>query len=153
MLNLDLIDNLYASLSKEKQAELNSLLFKRSKQTVTYFHRQKDISLSKLETLADFFQMPLDFFRLGSRPNMFTVHGSNNKVGNLYVNTNLMFQIELLQKEIESLKSENVILKDKDKLYNDNKKTMEYLLAAKDDIINNLKKEKTSTGEGQATDA
>ena len=66
MLNIDLVDNLYASLSKEQQQNLCSLLFKNSKQTMNYFRRTKDISLSKLETLADFFHMPLDYFRLGN---------------------------------------------------------------------------------------
>ena len=50
MLNIDLVDNLYASLSKEQQQNLCSLLFKNSKQTMNYFRRTKDISLSKLET-------------------------------------------------------------------------------------------------------
>lgn len=31
-----------------------------------YFHRTKDITLSKLEVLADFFGMPLDYFRQGN---------------------------------------------------------------------------------------
>ena len=66
MLNLDLIDNLYAGLTKEQQQDLISLLFKKSKQTMSYFRRTKDISLSKLEVLADFFHMPLDYFRVGS---------------------------------------------------------------------------------------
>ena len=58
MLNLDLIDNLYAGLAKEQQQELISLLFKKSKQTMSYFRRTKDISLSELEILAGFFRMP-----------------------------------------------------------------------------------------------
>lgn len=57
MLNLEMIDNLYASLSKEQQQALIAQLFKKSKQTMSYFHRTKDISLSKLETLADFFDL------------------------------------------------------------------------------------------------
>ena len=36
MLNLDLIDNLYAGLTKEQQQELISLLFKKSKQTMSF---------------------------------------------------------------------------------------------------------------------
>ena len=47
MLNLEMIDTLYASLSKEQQQSLIGLLFKKSKQTMNYFHRTKDISLSK----------------------------------------------------------------------------------------------------------
>ena len=66
MLNTELIENLYAGLSKEQQQELLTLLFKRSKQTLSYFKRTKDITLSKLEILADFFHMPLDYFRMGN---------------------------------------------------------------------------------------
>ena len=54
MLNLEMIDNLYASLSKEQQQALIAQLFKKSKQTMSYFHRTKDISLSKLETLSEY---------------------------------------------------------------------------------------------------
>lgn len=46
MLNLDLIDNLYAGLIKEQQQELIDLLFKKGKQTMSYFRRTKDISHS-----------------------------------------------------------------------------------------------------------
>ena len=72
MLNLELIDRLYASLPKEKQQELTTLLFKKSKQTMSYFHRTKDISLSKLE------------------------------IGNVAISTNLMMENQSLRKEIES---------------------------------------------------
>ena len=88
MLNLDLIDNLYAGLTKEQQQELISLLFKKS----SYFRRTKDISLSKLETLADFFHMPLDYFRVGNTFRANNVAKNNNNVGNVSVNTNLMIE-------------------------------------------------------------
>ena len=96
MLNIDLVDNLYASLSKEQQQNLCSLLFKNSKQTMNYFRRTKDISLSKLETLADFFHMPLDYFRLG---NSFA--------------TNNVKEVESLK---ETLKAKDEALKAKDDL-------------------------------------
>ena len=51
MLNTELIENLYAGLSKEQQQELLTLLFKRSKQTLSYFKRTKDITLSKLGSI------------------------------------------------------------------------------------------------------
>lgn len=66
MLNLELIDDLYALLPKERQKELITKLFNKSKQSMGYFHRTKDITLSKLEVLADFFGMPLDYFRQGN---------------------------------------------------------------------------------------
>ena len=125
MLNLDLIDNLYAGLTKEQQQELIGLLFKKSKQTMSYFRRTKDISLSKLETLADFFHMPLDYFRVGSTFRANNVAGNNNNVGNVSVNTNLMIENESLRREISGLKE---TLKAKDETLN-----------TKNDLIDNLK--------------
>ena len=46
MLNTEFVDNLYASLPKERQQQLITMLFKNSKQTMNYFKRTKDISLS-----------------------------------------------------------------------------------------------------------
>ena len=111
MLNLEMIDTLYASLSKEQQQSLISLLFKKSKQTMNYFHRTKDISLSKLETLADFFGMPLDYFRKNSKFKTNNVAGNNNFVGNVSISTNLMLENQSLRKELES---KDAIIKAKD---------------------------------------
>ena len=124
MLNLDLIDNLYAGLTKEQQQDLISLLFKKSKQTMSYFRRTKDISLSKLEVLADFFHMPLDYFRVESSFKANNVSGNNNYVGNISVNTNLMMENESLHKQLESL--HNVV------------KAKDDTLAAKDALIQSL---------------
>ena len=111
MLNLEMIDTLYASLSKEQQQSLIGLLFKKSKQTMNYFHRTKDISLSKLETLADFFGMPLDYFRKNSKFKTNNVAGNNNFVGNVSISTNLMLENQSLRKELES---KDAIIKAKD---------------------------------------
>lgn len=104
MLNLELMDNLFASLTREQQQDLLTQLFKKSKQTMSYFRRTKDISLSKLEILADFFHMPLDYFRVGHSFKANNVNGNNNYVGNVSVNTNLMLENESLRREISSLK-------------------------------------------------
>jgi len=104
MLNLDLIDNLYAGLPKEKQQELIGLLFKKSKQTMSYFRRTKDISLSKLETMADFFHMPLDYFRAGRSFKSNNVPAYNNYVGDASLGTNLLIENDALRREINSLK-------------------------------------------------
>lgn len=98
MLNIDLVDNLYASLSKEQQQNLCSLLFKNSKQTMNYFRRTKDISLSKLETLANFFHMPLDYFRLGNSFATNNVNGNNNYIGNVSLSNNLLIEKTLFAK-------------------------------------------------------
>ena len=114
MLNTELIENLYAGLSKEQQQELLTLLFKRSKQTLSYFKR------TKLEVLADFFHMPLDYFRVGNTFKGNNVSGNNNQVGNVSVNTNLMLENEALRREIKALedivKAKNDALATKDLL-------------------------------------
>ena len=104
MLNLDLIDALYAGLPKTKQQELISLLFKRSKQTMNYFHRTKDISLSKFETLADYFHMSLDSLRVGGSANNTYVPGDNNTVSCNFVNSDVYNQKIALEKEVAGLK-------------------------------------------------
>lgn len=104
MLNTELINTLYNGLPKERQQELITLLFKKSKQTMAYFKRTKDISLSKLETLADFFGMPLDYFRTNGTLKANNVAGNNNHVGCVSVNTNLMFEIDALRREVDALK-------------------------------------------------
>lgn len=104
MLNTELLDKMYADLPKERQQELITLLFKNSKQTMNYFKRTKDISLSKLEILSDFFHMPIDYFRAN---NSFATHnniyGSNN-IGYVTLSGNLIAENESLRKEIISFK-------------------------------------------------
>ena len=124
MLNIELIDTLYAGLTKEQKDDLIVKLFKRSKQTMNYFRRTKDISLSKLEILADYFHMPLDYFRVESNFKFNNVNGSNNYVGNVSVGTNLLIENESLRKEIESLKREMV---SKDKIIEGNEKLIHTL--------------------------
>jgi len=111
MLNVHLVDSLYASLPRERQQELIGLLFKRSKQTMNYFHRTKDITLSKLETLADFFHMPLDYFRADSSFQANNVNGNNNYVGNVTTGTNLLIENQSLRDKLRSAESEIKTLK------------------------------------------
>ena len=133
MLNIDLVDNLYASLSKEQQQNLCSLLFKNSKQTMNYFRRTKDISLSKLEILADFFHMPLDYFRLG---NSFATNNVNY-IGNISLSNNLLIENDSLRKEVESLKE---TLKAKDEAL----KAKDEVIQTKCDYIETLKAQRSS---------
>ena len=104
MLNLDLIDNLYAGLTKGQQQELIGLLFKKSKQTMSYFRRTKDISLSKLEVLADFFHMPLDYFRVGSS------FRANNVSGNKSLRREISGLRETLKAKEETLNTKNDLI-------------------------------------------
>jgi len=112
MLNTELVDNLYATLTKEQQQTLISLLFKNSKQTMNYFKRTKDISMSKLEILADFFHLPLDYFRVGKQFSSNNVSGNNNYVGNISLSNNLLIENDALRKEVESLKATIVAMKE-----------------------------------------
>lgn len=101
MLNIELVDRLYAQLPREQQQQLIARLFKQSKQTIAYFRRTKDISLSKLETLADFFNIPLDALRQGSATPPLHVERDNKFV----------MENEQLRKEIEHLQA---LLRSKD---------------------------------------
>ena len=101
MLNIELVDRLYAQLPREQQQQLIARLFKQSKQTMAYFRRTKDISLSKLETLADFFNIPLDALRQGSTTPPLHAERDNK----------FFMENEQLRKEIEHLKA---LLRSKD---------------------------------------
>lgn len=104
MLNIDLLENLYAGLDNDKKQELMGLLFKRSRQSIAYFRRTKDVSLSKMEIIADYFHMPLDYFRTNSSFKANNVAGNNNYVGNVSISTNLLIENESLKKELEAMK-------------------------------------------------
>ena len=104
MLNVDLLENLYAGLDNDKKQELMSLVFKKSRQTFAYFRRTKDVSLSKVEIIADYFHMPLDYFRINSAFKANNVAGNNNYVGNVSISTNLLIENESLKRELEALK-------------------------------------------------
>ena len=104
MLNVDLLENLYAGLDNDKKQELMSLVFKKSRQTFAYFRRTKDVSLSKLEIIADYFHMPLDYFRINSAFKANNVAGNNNYVGNVSISTNLLIENESLKRELQALK-------------------------------------------------
>lgn len=106
MLNLELVQNLYDGLTAERKEELKKLLFGKSRQTMAYFARRKDISFSKIEILADFYQMPTDFFRSNGSCKSNNVAGNNNCVGNVNVNTTHLLEIESLKKQIDLLQRE-----------------------------------------------
>ncbi len=104
MLNIDLLENLYAGLDNDKKQELMRLVFKRSRQSIAYFRRTKDVSLSKVEAIADYFHMPVDYLRTNSAFKANNVAGNNNYVGNVSISTNLLIENESLKKELEALK-------------------------------------------------
>ena len=112
MLNIDLIDNLYNTLPKEEQQKLIMLLFKRSKQTMNYFRRTKDISLSKLEILADYFHKPLDYFRAES--NEGCTNSGNDLLNSSVINhTDILLENKYLRKINERLEE---AIKDKEEI-------------------------------------
>jgi len=126
MLNIDLVYNLYEGLSSERKEELRDLLFKKSRQTMAYFRRSKDISLSKLEIMADFYQMPLDRFRLNSNLKADTgTPGDHNDPSSLSSPSlidecnelkakvlSLEHELEVLRSNLSSKEETNLVLKE-----------------------------------------
>ena len=127
MLNVDLIESLYNSLPNSRQKALLSMLFNRSDQTMEYFRKRKDISFSKLEILADFFNKPLEYFRQDSSFIADDRNYGNNYVGNIYINsdTNLMAENEMLRKKVSSLETaideKDKAIKELDEMYSEKK--------------------------------
>ena len=132
MLNVELIENLYNGLDKEQKERLMDLVFKKSKQGITYFRRTNDITLSKLEIIADFFHLPLDYFRMGHTFKAQNVNGNNNQWGNVNINTNLMAENQGLAKELAAVREK---LASKEAMI----ETMGQVIKAKDDVITVLK--------------
>ena len=125
MLNIELIETLYRGLSPEKQEHLLTLLFN-GKHSIDYFReKMNDVGMTKLETLADFFHVPMEIFRKDSKALRYmcdNISSDNNIVGNIIVGADQ----QLLQ-ERKALASENESLR----------KTIE----AKDKLIEELKAE------------
>lgn len=105
MLNFELINTLYEGLSREQKQELIGLLFKKSKQSISYFRRSKDISLSKLEIIADYFQMPLDYFRDDGSFQTNNLRSDGKYVNIATTTTGLMIENVFLRKEVLGLKT------------------------------------------------
>ena len=105
MLNTELLDRLYAGLSKEQQKKLTTLLFKKSKQTMNYFKRSKNISMSKLEILADFFHMKLDDFRIADSFSSNNVHAKCPQKVNFSHHNDSLTESQALQKELQMVKA------------------------------------------------
>lgn len=107
MLNIELVETLYASLSKEGLAHLKFLLFGNENEDLSSFLRSKDIGLSKLETLADYFRMPLESLRKDSKFDMTKTIG-NNSVGNVVLQEyeSLALERKTLKKGIEELQAQ-----------------------------------------------
>lgn len=66
MLNLDFINRLYKALDREKKHQLLFDLFGPGRQSLSYFRRTNDTSLSKVETMAHAFGVPVDALLLDS---------------------------------------------------------------------------------------
>lgn len=64
MFDYEYVNSLFKELRIEKRRELLIGLFGDTKQSITYFKRVKEPGMTKLETLADFFNIPLDNLRV-----------------------------------------------------------------------------------------
>lgn len=150
MLNTALLNQLYKAESKERQQELIRLLFKKSRQTMNYFKRTKDVGLSKLEIMSDFFGLPIDSFREGNSFYPTNVTSSRNvKTANASLNSGLLKEKERLQslleskenqleqanKTLEDLRSHMEDLRHNIETYKDLVKAKEETLKAKDEAL------------------
>lgn len=122
MLNVELLDELYKNEPKERQQELLRLLFKKSRQTMNYFKRTQDIGMAKLEILSDFFEMPMDCFRLGKE----NAHQRTVVKNSRYIQMYNVFHGGALLNEYEGLQKD---LAHADEKLEDAKKTIATLLA------------------------
>ena len=107
-------------------------MFKKSNQGIIYFRRTNDITLSKLEIIADFFHLPMDYFRMGYTFKAQNVNGNNNQWGNVNINTNLMAENQGLAKELAAVKETLSRTEEMLKLKDD-------IIKAKEEVINMLR--------------
>lgn len=82
MLDTEYIDRLFKELPVERKRELQIKLFGDTKQSMNYFRKIKDPGLSKLEILADFFDLPIDSLRLNSKFRRNPYIGVSDQKGN-----------------------------------------------------------------------
>ena len=118
MLNIDLIYKHYDSLTREKKEELLTKLFKNSRQTMAYFRRTKNVSLSKLEILADAFNKPIDYFRLNNPYDEDEIVKGDVRENTTPVEV-LESNNEELRKQVKKLQEKNEILTQMLKLKNE----------------------------------
>lgn len=118
MLDIDLVYNLYDSLTPERKEELKERLFKKSNQTLAYFRRSKDISMAKLEILSDFFHLPMDNFRKGDKRRVNMSVTADVEAQNFSMNNSLVVENESLRKQVAGLQQQienlNLIISSKD---------------------------------------
>ena len=67
MLNYTLISEMYHSLEADRKKELLCALFGEGNQTMAYFKNGRDSRFSKIEILSDFFDVPIDMLRAGTK--------------------------------------------------------------------------------------
>ena len=108
MLDVEKIQQLYKSLPVEDKKIINEKLFKNSRQSMAYFNRQRNITFAKLEIIADFFGVTLDYLR--KRDNIEentsnSTKGTTNKTESTRLSApNSAVDRLHLEKEIELLK-------------------------------------------------
>ena len=105
MLNVEMIEHLYAQLTEDRKEDLRCRLFGRSTTGIDYFRRHSDISLEKLETLSDFFHIPMECFRTGTHYPMPPRDCSNNIVGTVDLPEAVLFERAKLDREKAEMKA------------------------------------------------
>lgn len=112
MLNHELLNKLYKELPQSRRKELIHILFGDSKQSLAYFKRTKDTSLSKVEMLADFFEMPIDALRADSKYS-FNPHSKRMSTTNEASVGNLSEELAKANEKIASLEEKLALKEEK----------------------------------------
>lgn len=102
MLNYPLINELYHCLEPEKKKELLRALFGEGNQTMAYFKNGRDSRFSKVEILSDYFGVPIDMLREGTR---YVYDSKNSKLTPLKVQpeSSDKQKIKILEEKIKLL--------------------------------------------------
>lgn len=131
ILNCDLIEQLFERLPNEQQHALIEELFKKSRQSISYFRRTPNITIAKLDILARHFGMPWDAFRNSNKyfHSISTGDGCHH-IASISINDNHAEEVESLTKQLKAEKEKyEQLKKDKEEIIEMQKAMIEMLKA------------------------
>lgn len=136
MLNVDYITKLYKSMSREDKKDFLFKVFGPGRQSMAYFKRTKDTTLSKAELMARLFDIPVDALLTDSPYTYNRQTKSISRFGCTEVESPSESipspASDVCQKKIEELEKEIRYLKEISELKDDKLKLLEEKLASKD---------------------
>lgn len=157
MLDIKMIDALYAKLDRATQQQLIGELFKKSRQTMNYFKRTRDVGLTKVEILSAYFGVPIDTLVLDSKYRATTVAGNSGvRIAGVQVGDGLQkdvdhltqllhdakasksqadMQIAELRKDKADLRNEKEDLRNEKEELRNEKKELRAIIHAKDELL------------------